>query len=95
MDDRQILKHIENLVDEERDLRGGLGGGPHGCGIGDVEGQHLDPGQVHGLRSAGRSVDRAGAPFEQALGEGAAQAAVGSGDKGDGVVDIHGRYART
>ncbi|CAM5580918.1 hypothetical protein SVIOM74S_07170 [Streptomyces violarus] len=48
---------------------------------------------VSGRRAV--AVDLAGAPFEQALGEGAAQAAVGSGDKGDGVVDIHGRYAKT
>jgi hypothetical protein len=40
------------VVDGESDVLCDLGGGALGCGVGEVETHHLDPGEVDGLGSA-------------------------------------------
>lgn len=83
------------VVDEEVDVGGGLDGGGELGGLGDVERQGHDTGGVEGdevrkaVEVAGGGVNTLSAAGEKGLNEGSADATVGAGDEGGGVLDLH------
>jgi hypothetical protein len=79
------------VVDDERHVAGARGDRCHLVGLGHVQLNRLDAGHrdSRGVPRAG--VDLARAAGEQRARECEADAAVGSGDQGNGVVDLHGR----
>jgi hypothetical protein len=76
------------VVHQQRRVGGERRGRLDGLGIGDVECQHDCAGQVDGLGAAGGGV-HLGTAIEQLGRDVAAEAAVGAGHDGDGVLDVH------
>jgi len=68
---------------------GDLRGPGDGVGVGDVQLQLLDAGQVDELGAAGRRVYLRGSPVEKLFSEVSSDAPVGAGDKGYGSSDFH------
>ncbi|GAB3995960.1 hypothetical protein GCM10029992_14650 [Glycomyces albus] len=92
----QVLEGVDaGVVDQQRDVVGEIGSAPHLLGVGDVETDRFDSGEVDGLGPPRRRVDLLGSPFEQVLGEGASDSAIGSGHDCCCSVDLHNGYAKT
>jgi hypothetical protein len=83
------------VVDEQGDVSRPLGRGGDGRGIRDVQPQHLHAGEVDGLGTADGGIDLARTALNQGLGEGTPQSAVGAGDEGGRIGDLHATDAIT
>jgi len=77
------------VVDQQRDASGGLGRRGGRGGVGDVQLDRRDPGQIDGPGLAGAGVDGRAAGDEGG-GQLLAEAAVGAGDEGGGGAEVDG-----
>ena len=76
------------VVDDERHVAGARDSGCDFIGLRHVEPDRQDTGLGDGRGITRTGVDLARTARQQRAGEGEADAAVGTGDKGDGVVDF-------
>jgi hypothetical protein len=83
------------IVDQQVDVPGLRGRGGHRSRIGDVQGQHLDAGDVDELGITRGGINLGGAPGEQLEDELTADTAVGAGDQRDRTRNLHTGYAKT
>ena len=77
------------VVDHERHIRCQCCGGRHVFQLRDVESQRLNTGMGDGCGVARAGVDLAGTAGEQLARKRQANAAISSGDEGNGVLDLH------
>ena len=77
------------VVDHQRHIRRQRCGGRHVFRLGDVESQGLNTGLGDGRGVTCAGVDLAGAAGEQLAREGQADAAIGTGDEGNSVFNLH------